>query len=290
MSGDGRGIGELCTKKVAKQISSALEWVHSKDLCHLDVKLDNILVFKSDFSWVKLCDFGAVRQQGDIVKKKNELLPYCPPELVALHTNDNYQVDKMQDVFQFGVVTFFCLFGILPWQRADVTDPNYSEFFSWRSKKTSKPPKNFKPMNSRAQKLFRKLMDVEPSKRIALSEVSKYIDDKWLKKSSKMTPSSSETKWLSDGVSQLTMGSFQSVHSNAVEKNRVLFTLLQHGVETTVDRSQKNSRIINWIQHGQTTDSSGDSGHQPQSLPFEDEEDAAAGGEVPLQAEALKRE
>ena len=43
------------------------------------------------------------------------------------------------------------------------------------------------------------------------------------------------------------MGSFQSVHSNAVEKNRILYTLLQHGVETTVDRTQKNSRIINWI-------------------------------------------
>ena len=34
----------------------------------------------------------------------------------------------------------------------------------------------------------------------------------------------------------------------------MLHTLLQHGVETTVDRSQKNSRIINWIQNGRTTD------------------------------------
>ena len=49
------------------------------------------------------------------------------------------------------------------------------------------------------------------------------------------------------------MGSFQSVHSNAVEKNRILYTLLQHGVETTVDRTQKNSRIINWINQ-QTAD------------------------------------
>ena len=46
------------------------------------------------------------------------------------------------------------------------------------------------------------------------------------------------------------MGSFQSVHSNAVEKNRILFSLLEAGVETTVDRLQKNSRIINWIRHG----------------------------------------
>ena len=51
-------------------------------------------------------------------------------------------------------------------------------------------------------------------------------------------------------MSQRTMGSFQSVHSNAVEKNRILFSLLEAGVETTVDRLQKNSRIINWICHG----------------------------------------
>ena len=47
---------------------------------------------------------------------------------------------------------------------------------------------------------------------------------------------SDPAKFLSDGISQLTMGSFQSVHSNAVEKNRILSTLLLHGVETTVDR------------------------------------------------------
>ncbi len=244
------GIGEMCTKRVARQIGSALEWVHSKNLCHLDVKLDNILVFKSDFSLVKLCDFGSVRGQGDIIIKKNELLPYCPPEIVVKHANEYYQVDRVQDVFQFGIVTFFCLFGILPWQRADITDPNYSEFYSWRSKKTSKPPKNFKPMTNRGQKLFRRLMDVDPSKRFSLKEMSKFLEDKWLKKNSKGILSS-DMKKISDGVSQLTMGSFQSVHSNAVEKNRILYTLLQHGVETTVDYSQKNSRIINWIQHGQ---------------------------------------
>ena len=90
-----QGLGEVHSKRVARQIGSALEWVHSKNLCHLDVKLDNILVFKSDFTKVKLCDFGSVKSQGDIVIKKNELLPYCPPELVAKHANEYYQVKKL---------------------------------------------------------------------------------------------------------------------------------------------------------------------------------------------------
>ena len=94
-----QGIGEVPTKRVARQIGSALDWVHSKNLCHLDVKLDNILVFKSDFTKVKLCDFGSVKSQGDIVIKKNELLPYCPPELVAKHANEYYQVILLFFVF-----------------------------------------------------------------------------------------------------------------------------------------------------------------------------------------------
>lgn len=85
-------------------------------------------------------------------------------------------------------------------------------------------------------------------------------------------PFAGDGKWLSDGISQLTMGSFQSVHSNAVEKNRILYTLLQHGVETTVDRTQKNSRIINWINQ-QTADEK-DSNDENDS---EEEDDDAIG-------------
>ena len=41
---------------------------------------------------MKLCDFGSVKNCQDIVIKKNELLPYCPAELVAKHANEYYQV------------------------------------------------------------------------------------------------------------------------------------------------------------------------------------------------------
>jgi len=237
------GLGETYTKRVTCQVGSALQWIHSKNLCHLDVKLDNILVFKSDFTLVKLCDFGAVRHQGDIVIKKNELLPYCPAELVAKHANEYYQVDRVQDVFQFGIVVFFCLLGVLPWQKADRTDPNYQDFCAWREKRSSKVPKNFKSLTNRAQKLFRKLLDPEPSKRLDLVETVKFMEDKWLRKGVGKV----EGK---DGQSQLTLGSFQSVHSNLCEKNNLLYTLLQHGVETTVDRSSKNNRIMKWIKQG----------------------------------------
>jgi serine/threonine-protein kinase SBK len=51
-----------------------------------------------------------------------------------------------------------------------------------------------------------------------------------------------------------------SVHSCAEEKNRVLRTLTQYGIETTVDRMAKKQRIRDWILH-----SSGASRHQESS-------------------------
>lgn len=85
------GIGELHTKRVAKQLAAALEHLHARDLVHRDVKLDNVLVFKSDFSRIKLCDFGETRRTGSVVLRRNEWLPYAPPEVLLIANDDNYK-------------------------------------------------------------------------------------------------------------------------------------------------------------------------------------------------------
>lgn len=40
-----------------------------------------------------------------------------------------------------------------------------------------------------------------------------------------------------------------SFHSDIDEKNKLLHVLLQHGIETTVDRVAKKARIKDWIQN-----------------------------------------
>lgn len=84
------GIGELHTKRVAKQLAAALEHLHTRDLVHRDVKLDNVLVFKSDFSRIKLCDFGETRRAGSVVLRRNEWLPYAPPEVLQVDNDGSY--------------------------------------------------------------------------------------------------------------------------------------------------------------------------------------------------------
>lgn len=62
-----------------------------RDLVHRDVKLDNILVFKSDFTRIKLCDFGETRRAGTVVTRRNEWLPYAPPEVLEISVDNSYK-------------------------------------------------------------------------------------------------------------------------------------------------------------------------------------------------------
>lgn len=84
------GIGELHTKRVTKQLAAALEYIHQMELVHRDIKLDNVLVFKSDFSRIKLCDFGETRPAGSVVMRRNEWLPYAAPEILQVPTDESY--------------------------------------------------------------------------------------------------------------------------------------------------------------------------------------------------------
>ncbi|KAL9703212.1 hypothetical protein quinque_006730 [Culex quinquefasciatus] len=245
------GIGELHTKRVARQLASAIDYMHQKELIHRDIKLDNVLVFRSDFARIKLCDFGESRRTGEEVLRRNEWLPYSPPEVLAVKTDDKYKTDTAHDVWQFGIVCFVCLTGCLPWQKASIDDPRFNRFQVWHNATLTFPmkrcPKLFKLLSARACKIFKKFLDPRPDRRLkALSDVQKYLDDRWLAKSAE--------KEMADNEPDELCPSMYSFHSSVDEKNRLLSTLAQCGIETTVDRAAKKNRIRDWIQSSVITE------------------------------------
>uniref|UniRef100_A0A1B0CTW3 Protein kinase domain-containing protein n=2 Tax=Lutzomyia longipalpis TaxID=7200 RepID=A0A1B0CTW3_LUTLO len=224
------GIGEIHSKKVAKQIASALDYMHSRDIVHRDVKLDNVLVFRSDFSRVKLCDFGESRRFHASVQRRNEWLAYSPPEVLAIRTDDSYKTDPSHDVWQFGIVVFVCLTGCLPWQKAAQDDPRYVRYFAWHTSNLAFPikrqPKLFKLVSARASKMFRKFLEPRQERR---------------------------PKSLTNEPDEL-CPSMYSFHSSPEEKNKLLYALAEAGIETTVDRVAKKARIRDWIQSSVITE------------------------------------
>ena len=133
------------------------------------VQMDNILVFTSDYSVVKLADFGSTRKAGTLVRRRHELLPYCPPEVAEAVYNEGYHVTTGHDVWQFGILLFVLLTGTLPWQKADETiDRLYAPFYAWQQRRTSKIPAKFKDFTARLQRLFRRLLDPKEETRVPI--------------------------------------------------------------------------------------------------------------------------
>ena len=54
---------EIRMRKVFYQIASSIKWLHSKQVCHLDISLENALIDNEDN--IKIIDFGLAKYFND---------------------------------------------------------------------------------------------------------------------------------------------------------------------------------------------------------------------------------
>ena len=98
------------------EIAEALHHSHSHGLVHRDVKPSNILIDKTDRSW--LTDFGLALRDEDIglAPQKRVLvgtLSYMSPEQAR---GEGHLVDGRADIFSLGIVLYEMLVGVRPFQ------------------------------------------------------------------------------------------------------------------------------------------------------------------------------
>ncbi|KAG8230906.1 hypothetical protein J437_LFUL002938 [Ladona fulva] len=168
-----------------------------------------------------------------------------------------YQAHPAQDAWMLAITLLVCLTGCLPWTRASSDDPRYARYLRWRTGTARRmsalvlggrggpPTKAFRLLSARAQRMFRRLLDPRPEKRPPVEEVVRYIDERWLTRAALGESKDGEGEVEDD--SDL-CPSLYSFHSSQEEKNKILRTLTEFGVETTVDRSAKKDRIRQWVQ------------------------------------------
>jgi carbon catabolite-derepressing protein kinase len=117
------------------QLASALEHIHAGDpphrpeLVHCDVKLENVLLDGARRS-IKLCDFGLAGRNGATRRGIPHGTPeYMPPELFGIKKDGSYSLHTGQDIWSFGCLIMYLLFGRLPWKVADIEkDAEYRAF------------------------------------------------------------------------------------------------------------------------------------------------------------------
>ena len=120
--------------------------------------------------------------------------------------------------------------------------------FSFYRQLFFKVPKNFKPLTNRAQKMFRKLLDPEPAKRLELGETVRFMEDKWLRKGA------SKTEPGKDGQSQLTLGSFQVKINIFVNIRFTFYIYCRVSIRICVRKTTSCTHFFNTAWRQQLTD------------------------------------
>ncbi|CAL4115393.1 unnamed protein product, partial [Meganyctiphanes norvegica] len=102
-----------------KQICQALEFIHSKNVLHLDMKPENILCLSREGNRVKICDFGLARKFDP--KKKLQVL-FGTPEFVAPEVVNFEPISFGTDMWSVGVICYVLLSGLSPFMGHDYVE------------------------------------------------------------------------------------------------------------------------------------------------------------------------
>ncbi|KAG9202000.1 spindle assembly checkpoint kinase [Epicoccum nigrum] len=145
------------------QMASALKYLHKKHVMHRDIKPENILV--GVHGEIKISDFGwSVHAPNNRRNTMCGTLDYLPPEMLKGASKDNYYTEKV-DLWSLGVLTYEFLVGEAPFEdtqvmtqrkivRGEYTVPGF--------------------VSSEAKDLIKRLLVLDPEKRIALEDVERH--------------------------------------------------------------------------------------------------------------------
>ena len=165
---------EEVVKFYAYQIALAIGHLHSKDIIHRDLKLENILV--DEEGYLKIIDFGLAK----ILKEDETTDTFCgTPEYLAPEMVSQRGHDKNVDWWALGVLIYELLVGVSPFYNRN---RNVMLSKIKASRVVFPDPKKFKISISEDCKDFIcKLLDKKPSRRMGYTNgVEELMAHPWM--------------------------------------------------------------------------------------------------------------
>ncbi|CCE83432.1 Piso0_004007 [Millerozyma farinosa CBS 7064] len=151
------------SRKLFYQIASGIAYVHSQNLAHRDLKLENILLQNKAKTIVKLTDFGFVREFNP--RKRNFLSTICgttvymAPEILKGDTYSGFAID----IWSLGVILYTMLYGEMPFDEGDD--------LKTKAKILDKDPEFYNTVPSEAVSLVKAMLSKSPKDRPSIEEV-----------------------------------------------------------------------------------------------------------------------
>lgn len=153
---------EIIVQHFFKQISSAIEYLHTRGVVHGDIKPENMLL--SGDGSLKISDFGQSQILSDGESKLTKTLgtpAFLAPEICAGEEYDGFAAD----IWALGVTLYFFIFGKLPF-----TGQTIIELYDNIAERDVEFPQET-ALSINLQDLFLRLLNKNPKHRIAIDEL-----------------------------------------------------------------------------------------------------------------------
>jgi len=158
-------LNEQIAKFIFKQIILSLQFIHSQNIVHRDIKLDNILIDLNNN--IKICDFGVSKKisNNDKMFEQCGTPAYIAPEILKNKGYEGFSVD----IWSCGVVLYAMLSGTVPFK-----GNNLNELHDLIMKGKFN---NINDISNDAKHLIKCLLEVDPKKRISINNI---LNHPWL--------------------------------------------------------------------------------------------------------------
>ena len=177
-----RKLSEKISKFLFKQIILGLQHIHSHNIVHRDVKLENILIDLNNT--IKICDFGI----GRVLSNPDDLLydqcgtpMYMAPEILFSSQDKGYKGFPV-DIWSAGIALYIMLSGTLPFsvKKEDSLNDNKNKKKNWALKQAImySQPKKIEKISEKAKDLLHGLLNKDPDQRLTIDEI---LNHPWLK-------------------------------------------------------------------------------------------------------------
>lgn len=163
---------EEAGKTVFSQICAGVAYLHSREICHRDLKPDNVLLTADGVA--KISDFGLARHASS--QSENNFRTYCgtphyfAPEMFKLQKQQVDGYGKAVDVWSLGVILYIIVSGRPPFDDENLGEQVVNGIFEFDGPE-------FECVSENAKDLISRLMTVDPKLRLTADEALKHV---WL--------------------------------------------------------------------------------------------------------------